>query len=161
MKASGHAGRWALGLWLLACAGDDPGSVAEPTSAPTPEARPVTKGGGEAEPTPAQWGERRYAAVCASCHGPAARGDGPRAGSLDPVPVDLTRIAARRGGSFDVDVVSSYIDGRRPLESHAPSSMPVWGGERGDPDAPKLTEERRLSPVAIRQIVEYLRTIQR
>src|SRR5512134_3746191 len=35
-------------------------------------------------------GARLYAAECASCHGPAGRGDGPAAAALTPVPADLT-----------------------------------------------------------------------
>jgi high-affinity iron transporter len=35
-------------------------------------------------------GARVYRAQCASCHGPAGRGDGPAAAGLTPVPADLT-----------------------------------------------------------------------
>lgn len=36
---------------------------------------------------------------CISCHGPAGRGDGPRAGTLDPPPTDLTDAAALAASS--------------------------------------------------------------
>lgn len=35
-------------------------------------------------------GQTKYTAVCASCHGPAGKGDGPAAVALDPKPADLS-----------------------------------------------------------------------
>lgn len=56
-------------------------------------------------------GRADFLAFCSSCHGVAARGDGPAAGGLEPPPPDLTRIAARNGGVFDFAAVMSQIDG--------------------------------------------------
>lgn len=75
----------------------------------------------------ATMGKNLYRAYCASCHGPAAHGDGPVAPYLKPSPPDLTRIRERRDGSFPVDELQRIIDGRQPLPGHGSSEMPVWG----------------------------------
>jgi mono/diheme cytochrome c family protein len=64
-------------------------------------------------------GATLYQAYCASCHGPAARGDGRASGMLSaPVP-DLTRIAAR-DGRYDVVHVSNHLR----WQTAPPDTMP-------------------------------------
>ena len=115
--------------------------------------------GGEtqAEDARAAQGERDYRALCASCHGAEARGDGPVAVALDPKPSDLTAIAARRDGVFPVPTIARLIDGRDPVVAHGNRDMPVWGrqfsesvGDRGF----------GYSRGRIQLLVEYLKTIQ-
>ena len=65
---------------------------------------------------------RRY---CESCHGPAGKGDGPVAASLQRPPADLTTLAQRAGGRFDESVVMAVIDGRRAVAARGPREMPV------------------------------------
>lgn len=120
---------------------------------------------GSAGPPPpaatAQAGSAWFGAYCASCHGASARGDGPVADALDPRPADLTAIASRNGGRFDAEAVAAYIDGRTWIEPHGSSAMPVWGRPIDDRNERILDTETLLTPAAIYQIVEYLRTLQR
>jgi len=85
---------------------------------------PTTKG------DPAK-GKEKFELICASCHGPGGKGDGPAAAALDPKPRDLS----------DPAYVSTLTDehifktvkeggasvGRSPL-------MPAWGGTLTDDD---------------------------
>jgi len=72
-------------------------------------------------------GNAVYLLYCASCHGPAAKGDGPAAVAMNPKPTDLTKIAARNGGTFDDNAVFRTIDGRMAKAGHGGAGMPVWG----------------------------------
>jgi mono/diheme cytochrome c family protein len=101
-----------------------------------------------------------FRTYCASCHGTSARGDGPAAESLRAAPTDLTRIAARNGGTFDAASVASYIDGRVTLPVHGSREMPIWGRRFDDRTREALVEETRLGAGAIFLIVEYLRSVQ-
>ena len=73
-------------------------------------------------------GKALYDTHCATCHGADGKGDGPAAESLARRPADLTRIAARNGGSFPLAQVMSTIDGYNRKKPHG-SSMPAWGAE--------------------------------
>ena len=67
-------------------------------------------------------------AYCASCHGADAKGNGPMAKSLKVKPADLTRIAARNGGTFPLMRIERIISGEeQPPSGHGTSEMPVWG----------------------------------
>jgi mono/diheme cytochrome c family protein len=105
-------------------------------------------------------GEGLFRAYCASCHGPAARGDGPVAGALRTPPADLTRIAQRRGGRFEAAEIAGYIDGRSRVPAHGEVDMPVWGRRYDDRNQGMLQDETLLSPGMIFNVVEYLRSIQ-
>jgi mono/diheme cytochrome c family protein len=104
-------------------------------------------------------GAELYARFCASCHGADARGEGPVSRELKRGAVDLTRIAARHGGTYPDNWVYRVIDGREYLVAHGPREMPVWGVELwreqgADVDAGRRTEG------AIARLVAYLRTLQ-
>jgi mono/diheme cytochrome c family protein len=71
-------------------------------------------------------GRNAFLENCAACHGTDARGAGPSAAGLDPAPSDLTRIAARNGGTFPRDRVMTIIDGYR-RGAHFSGAMPVFG----------------------------------
>ncbi len=101
---------------------------------------------------------------CASCHGPAGRGDGEVGRTLkQPVP-DLTTLASRSGGVFPAERVRRVIDGRDELKGHWGRAMPLWGlqyssqaaeyykGLAIDPDA--FVKQR------VDALVDYLRTLQ-
>lgn len=68
-----------------------------------------------------------YAESCATCHGPAAEGDGPRAGDYETAPPDLTLFAAHADGVFDAGRMVRLIDGREGLAAHG-GPMPLFGG---------------------------------
>ncbi len=107
-------------------------------------------------------GEAVYAANCAVCHGPAARGNGEIAGMMRPRPADLTRIAARNGGVFDRAAVLSMIDGyQRPVVQGV--EMPEFGDLlKGDP-VPVDVGDGVMTPTpwALAALVLYLESIQR
>jgi mono/diheme cytochrome c family protein len=62
-------------------------------------------------PEPEVSGRADFLALCASCHGADGTGGGAAAAGLGKAPADLTRIAARNGGTFDYAAVMSRIDG--------------------------------------------------
>jgi len=122
-------------------------------SNPAPEA----KGG---QPMLASLGAESFQKYCASCHGTDARGNGPAAAALRARPADLTRIAARRGGTFPDSEIATYIDGRFELAAHGTREMPVWGEKLGYTIAPDVhPDEVVRGRIVI--LVEYLKTIQR
>jgi mono/diheme cytochrome c family protein len=118
------------------------------------------KGGdARADPALASMGEPYFAAYCASCHGPSGEGDGRAASKLDPPPADLTRIAARRGGSFPDGEVAKYIDGRFDALQSEAGGMPVWGQRFGE-CVPEAGVGESLARGKIAVLVEYLKAIQ-
>jgi nucleotide-binding universal stress UspA family protein len=102
-------------------------------------------------------GAEVFRTYCASCHGTAARGDGPLASAMIKKPANLTEIAKRNGGLFPSDLVFRTIDGRQPVRGHGGPDMPVWGDafsksrEAGDADRVKAV---------IQSLVDYLDSIQ-
>ncbi|NNL67959.1 MAG: c-type cytochrome, partial [Myxococcales bacterium] len=72
-------------------------------------------------------GQRSFERYCSACHGMDGRGDGPLREVLRTPPLDLTRIAARRGGVFPDAEIADVIDGRREVQAHGGREMPVWG----------------------------------
>lgn len=100
-----------------------------------------------------------YGSYCASCHGAAARGDGPVAAALRTPPPDLTTLAGRAGRFDEADLIA-VIDGRRLVAAHGPREMPVWGAVfdqelAGQPHAGRTTLLRA------QVLADYLRTLQR
>ena len=110
-------------------------------------------------PTAAVQGKTLYGAYCADCHGPLARGDGPRAATLVKRPADLSTIAQRNGNVFPTDTVAAFVDGRNHVEAHGPREMPIWGRVIDDRNQ-ALDEELKLTPDWIARIVAYLETLQ-
>ncbi len=104
-------------------------------------------------------GQELYGKFCASCHGVAAKGDGPIAKSLKTPPADLT-VIAKRYGQFPGKRIEEVVDGRVKVDAHGPSAMPVWGEEFTRSQAGDTQAERDTATV-IHKIVEYLRSIQR
>ena len=112
------------------------------------------------DPVLAGMGAEAFPRYCGSCHGMRGEGDGPSAEALRTRPADLTRIAARRGGSFPAGEIARFIDGRFALAAHGSREMPVWGERFGEtiPDS-GVGEEIARGKIAV--LVEYLRSIQR
>lgn len=102
---------------------------------------------------------------CASCHGPAGRGDGP-VGEILAIPIpDLTRVAWENGGRFPEKYVRWAIDGRSDVIAHGPREMPVWGNEfrqqEGLGNLPALAPQEQDIKRRIEDLVVYLKSIQR
>jgi len=100
-------------------------------------------------------GRALFATHCASCHGKAARGDGPVADALRVRPADLTQLAKRNGGVFPSAETHRIIDGRG-VGAHGNPDMPVWG------NVFKSAANATDKDVAARidAIVKYLESIQ-
>ncbi|HEU4624140.1 MAG TPA: cytochrome c [Steroidobacteraceae bacterium] len=105
-------------------------------------------------------GAALYQTSCAGCHGADATGNGPITPVIGVRPPDLTRIAARRGGTFPELEIFRIIDGQADLSAHGPRHMPVWGYEFFGTDADDEVAHRQAEE-KIDRLVSYLRSIQR
>ena len=95
-------------------------------------------------------------AYCASCHGADGKGDGPMAKSLKVKPANLTRIAARNGGTSPLMRIERIISGEWQLPNgHGTGEMPVWG-----PIFSHIERDQDLGRVRIDNLASYLREIQ-
>jgi mono/diheme cytochrome c family protein len=112
------------------------------------------------DPVLAQMGAEAFPRYCGSCHGLRGEGDGPTAEALRTRPADLTRIAARRGGSFPAGEIARFIDGRFALAAHGSREMPVWGDRFGEA-IPESSVAEEITRGKIATLVEYLKSIQR
>ena len=102
-------------------------------------------------------GAALFKSYCASCHGTAAKGDGPLSANLRIAPADLTQLAKRNRGKFDPEKVRRAIDGRDSKAIHGGSDMPVWGDafkRAGEGYSEAKVKDR------IAALVEYLETVQ-
>lgn len=82
---------------------------------------------GPIKQTPASDAKVMFDTYCAVCHGKEGKGNGQAAASLTKVPADLTRIAARSGGTFPEVKVRRYIEGLDEVPAHGTRDMPMWG----------------------------------
>jgi mono/diheme cytochrome c family protein len=120
-------------------------------------------------------GRIEFLSKCAECHGADGKGAGRTSIMLKIKPADLTVLARRNKGVFSPDAVAETIDGRRAVQSHRNSEMPIWGCRQGPPPGsqikayePKPIDSLLDMPCdpedAIRKrildIVEYLAQIQ-
>lgn len=99
-------------------------------------------------------GAMLYQEQCSACHGVNGKGSGDIADTLSKTPPDLTKIAARNGGTFDRDAVMSTIDGLHHSEDNP---MPEFGA--GDMGA-IIMVGRTPVPVELLALASYLETIQ-
>ena len=105
-------------------------------------------------------GVEMYERLCASCHGPGGKGDGPVSSLIKIGVPDLTRIALREGGEFPTEDVRRTIDGRWDRRAHGARDMPVWGWRLYDSANSTDVQERAIVDSMIDRLVTYLRSIQ-
>lgn len=102
-----------------------------------------------------------YVDACEACHGPGARGDGPKAALLSEAVPDLTTFAKRNDGVFDKARVVRLIDGREGLAAHE-GPMPMFGGLLTGTsvviDGPEGSPVSTTQPILA--IVEWLESVQ-
>jgi mono/diheme cytochrome c family protein len=117
--------------------------------------------GAELPPNPAlvSRGAQHYARYCASCHGTGGRGDGAVAAALRTPPADLTKVAARRQGTFPAGELRAYIDGRLATAAHGTREMPVWG-ETFREEIPDTQLREEFVRGRLYTLVYYLQSIQ-
>jgi mono/diheme cytochrome c family protein len=74
-------------------------------------------------------GKREFQRSCATCHGVAAKGDGPSANALNIMPADLTQMRKKHGGTFLFWRTYEKISGRDEdvIRGHGTREMPIWG----------------------------------
>ena len=105
-------------------------------------------------------GAELYEQLCASCHGPQAKGDGPVASALKTQVPDLTRLAWRDGGEYPREDVRRAIDGRLEHQAHGSREMPVWGIRFYDLSSSDVAAERAKVDAMIGRLVDYLASVQ-
>ena len=105
-------------------------------------------------------GAELYQRFCGSCHGAAARGDGPAARTLKAKVPDLTRITARNGGTFPAERVRQTIAGRDVPTVHGSRDMPVWGWQFYAFEGEDPVRRARVAEL-IGHMVDHLASIQR
>jgi mono/diheme cytochrome c family protein len=104
-------------------------------------------------------GQELFQQFCSACHGEAAKGDGPVAGSLNVNVPDLTRLRERHDGAFPADLVRATIDGRNLAAAHGTRTMPVWGYEFWVTEGADRQAEADARKV-INRLIQYLESIQ-
>jgi hypothetical protein len=83
-------------------------------------------------------GRIEFLSKCAQCHGADGRGAGQTSSMLKIKPADLTSLAKSNKGVFSPEAVAETIDGRRAVQSHRNSEMPIWGCRQGPPPGSKI-----------------------
>lgn len=101
-------------------------------------------------------GSQLFRTYCASCHGTAARGNGPLAERLRHAPPDLTTYAARNRGVFPSERLRQIVDGRG-APTHGDREMPVWGAAF---KASREGSSEEAVAARIAAILKYLEGIQ-
>jgi mono/diheme cytochrome c family protein len=107
-------------------------------------------------------GAVRFQQDCAACHGSDGRGGGSFGNDLITAPPDLTRIAARNGGVFDLDAVMTVIDGYHRGDRFS-GAMPEFGAGDMGPMVTLPGPDGQGTPVPLRllELGRYLETLQR
>ena len=120
-------------------------------------------------------GRIEFMSKCAGCHGSNGKGAGRLSSKLKIKPADLTVLAKKNNGVFSPDAVAERIDGRREIDPHSKSEMPIWGCRQGPPPGPRRKayqpkpieslldmpcDPEEVIKKRIRAIVEYLGRIQ-
>jgi mono/diheme cytochrome c family protein len=101
-------------------------------------------------------GPALYKAYCAVCHGADAKGSQPGTVSLKVKAPDLTRLAARNGGSFSLAHMRGIISGEEMLpHGHGSREMPVWG-----PILSQVDRDQDLGRVRVDNLARYIESLQ-
>lgn len=105
-------------------------------------------------------GRALYMENCASCHGSTGIGNGFAAKGMNPLPADLTRVAARNNGQFPWAHVMSQIDGF--TRSGDGGAMPEFGKGYEGEMVPFDSGDGILTPTPapLVALAEYLETLQ-
>ena len=111
------------------------------------------------EPQDPKGGKLVYDDLCAVCHGPGAKGDGPMAEELRTPPTDLTGLGKKYGMPLPRPKLMEFIDGRNMVRAHGIAGMPVWGKQiiHELPPTPGTEVYRRGT---ITSVIDWLETIQ-
>ncbi len=106
-------------------------------------------------------GKGKYGQYCASCHGPAGKGNGTMAPLLTFKPADLTQLRKTGKGEFPFWRVYRAIDGREMVRGHGSREMPLWGFVfQVEEGASAASAQEDIVRGRIWQLVYYLESIQ-
>jgi len=105
---------------------------------------------------PVARGKELYVSYCQICHGLDGE-PGPMAEELKVQPPDMTKIAARNGGTFPNERIFEIIKGEKEVAGHNVDNMPIWGDTFM---ASEGLESKAEVEQEIRHIVAYLETVQ-
>jgi mono/diheme cytochrome c family protein len=106
-------------------------------------------------------GKGKYEKYCASCHGPAGKGNGNMAPLLVFKPADLTQLRKTGKGEFPFWRVYRAIDGREMVRGHGSREMPLWGFVfQVEEGASAASAQEDIVRGRIWQLVYYLESIQ-
>jgi mono/diheme cytochrome c family protein len=111
----------------------------------------------KADAEAAKKGEMTYVLYCHSCHGKAAKGDGPLAKDLKVFLPDLTLMSARNGGSYPYDRVVRIIRGGEPLRGHGTADMAAWNNAFRK----TMGSEEAATAAATHNLTHYIWSLQR
>lgn len=121
-------------------------------------------GGAAVQAQDSAFGADIYKDYCVVCHGEAGAGDGMVGLLFAQPPADLRLLARNNNGAFPAAQVIEAIYGRRPIQAHGQTEMPIWGdffmsqaleSPTIDPkDAAMITQGRVLS------VVSFLESLQ-
>jgi mono/diheme cytochrome c family protein len=142
------------GALLLAGAGVAAAQGTPPPASAAAPQKPIVKGV-SARPIVSIEGKDNYVAYCAVCHGRDGRGNGPAAPAMKvPVP-DLTVLASRHGGTFNLAAVEMAIrqPGKTATPAHGVEAMPIWGEVF-------QYEDRLRATLRIQNLARYIQSIQ-
>ncbi len=110
------------------------------------------------------FGKASYDRNCAVCHGPDGAGDGSVAELFEVKPRNLKTLAADNNGAFPFSEVYQSINGRREIQAHGSSEMPIWGDVFLADALPKTihpgVEAEEIVQGRILSLVYYLQSIQ-
>lgn len=76
-------------------------------------------------------GKTKFQTLCASCHGPAGKGDGPATAALNPKPRNFSDVAYMKTRT-DADLKNVIVNGGAAAGKSA--SMPPWKASLKDQD---------------------------
>ena len=106
-------------------------------------------------------GKGKYEKYCASCHGPAGKGNGNMAPLLVFKPADLTQLRKKEKGEFPFWRVYRAIDGREMVRGHGSREMPLWGFVfQVEEGATAASAQEDIVRGRIWQLVYFLESIQ-
>lgn len=110
------------------------------------------------------FGKASYDRNCAVCHGPEGAGDGTVAELFEVKPRNLKTLAAENNGAFPFSEVYQAINGRRNIQGHGASEMPIWGDYFLAEALPKTihpgVDAEEIVQGRILSLVYYLQSIQ-
>lgn len=110
-----------------------------------------------ARSTAAMNGPELFRTYCAVCHGTDGKGGGPAAAALKVAPTDLTKLAAKNGGTYPELHVQHVLSAEEDatVTAHGSPEMPIWGTVLR-----RMSSNPEVGSVRIYNLVKYLETLQ-